>query len=99
MAINNHERVGKAMEILKQGLGPFIDREFKNLYKDQALSEAARYFGDDRQLSKKRIGEWDAAGLLKAMWEAWNEAFVRTLGHADRSLGRKLRDLRNKSAD
>jgi adenine-specific DNA methylase len=27
MAINNHERVGKAMELLKQGLGPFVERE------------------------------------------------------------------------
>jgi predicted AAA+ superfamily ATPase len=98
MAINNHERVGKAMEILKQGLGPFIDREFKNLYKDQALSEATRYLGDDRQLSKRGIGEWDAAGLLKLMWEAWNEVFRRTLGHAERSLVSELRDLRNKWA-
>jgi predicted AAA+ superfamily ATPase len=98
MAINNHERVGKAMEILKQGLGPFIDREFKNLYKDQALSEATRYLGDDRQLSKKGIAEWDAAGLLKLMWEAWNDVFRRTLGHAERSLTSELRDLRNKWA-
>src|SRR5260370_28392115 len=98
MAINNHERVGKAMELLKQGLAPFVEREFKNLYKDQALSEATRYLGDDRQLSKKGIGEWDAAGLLKLMWEAWNEVFRRTLGPAERSLVSELRDLRNKWA-
>src|SRR5271165_6608335 len=98
MAITNYERVGKSMDILKQGLGPFIDREFKNLYKDQAVSEAARYLGDDRQLSKKGIGEWDAAGLLKIMWEAWNEVFRRTLGHTERSLVSELRDLRNKWA-
>jgi Swt1-like HEPN len=98
MAINNHERVGKAMEILKHGLASFMDREFKNLYKDQALSEATRYLGDDRQLSKKGISEWDAAGLLKLMWEAWNEVFRRTLGHAERSLVSELRDLRNKWA-
>ena len=28
MAITNHERVGKALELLKSGLGPFIAREF-----------------------------------------------------------------------
>jgi len=32
MAINNHERVGKAMEFLKDGLGPFVEREFKNVF-------------------------------------------------------------------
>ena len=30
MAITNHERVGKAMDLLKQGLGPFVEREFKS---------------------------------------------------------------------
>ena len=35
MAITNHERVGKAMELLKSGLGPFVEREFKNAYKDR----------------------------------------------------------------
>src|SRR5271165_1426517 len=98
MAINNHERVGKAMELLKQGLAPFVDREFKNAYKDRALGEARRYFGDDRKLTDKGIGEWDAAGLLKLMWEAWNDVFRRTLGPAERSLVSELRDLRNKWA-
>ena len=36
MAITNHERVGKAMDLLKQGLGPFVEREFKNSYKDRS---------------------------------------------------------------
>ena len=43
MAITNHERVGKAMELLKAGLAPFVEREFKNLYKGQALVEAQRF--------------------------------------------------------
>jgi hypothetical protein len=98
MAINNHERVGKAMELLKQGLASFVEREFKNSYKDRALGEAKRYFGDDRILADRGIGEWDAAGLLKLMWEAWNDVFRRTLGPAERSLVSELRDLRNKWA-
>src|SRR5580700_7926180 len=98
MAINNHERVGKSMNSLKEGLGPFVEREFKNSYKDRALTEAARYLGEDRVSAKKAIGEWDAAALLKLMWEAWNDVFRRTLGPADRSLVSELRDLRNKWA-
>lgn len=98
MAITNYERVGKAMEVLKQGLGPFVEREFKNTFKDKAALEATRYIGDDRILGKKAIAEWDAAGLLKLMWEAWNDVFRRTLGPAERSLVSELRDLRNKWA-
>jgi hypothetical protein len=37
VAISNHERVGKAMELLKGGLGPFVEREFRNKYQDPAL--------------------------------------------------------------
>jgi hypothetical protein len=47
MAISNHERVGKAMDLLKQGLAPFIERELKNVYKDQARAQAARLMGED----------------------------------------------------
>jgi len=86
------------MELLKQGLGSFVEREFTNLYKDRAGAEAIRYLGEDRLLAKKAIPEWDAAGLLKLMWESWNDVFRRTLGPADRSLVSELRDLRNKWA-
>src|SRR5579864_5801510 len=98
MAITNHERVGKAMDLLRQGLGPFVEREFRSLFKDQASAQATRYLGEDRLLANKAIAEWDAAGLLKLMWEAWNDVFRRTLGPAERSLVSELRDLRNKWA-
>ena len=84
MAINNHERVGKAMELLKEGLGPFVDREFKNQYGDRAAFEALRFLGDDRNLVGRGVAEWDVAALLKLMWEAWNSVFRRTLGQAER---------------
>src|SRR6266853_964276 len=98
MAITNHERVGKSMDLLKQGLGPFVEREFTSLYKEKSGAEAIRYLGEDRLLAKRAIAEWDAAGLLKLMWESWNDVFRRTLGPADRSLVSELRDLRNKWA-
>ena len=98
MAITNHERVGKAMELLKQGLGPYVEREFKSTYKDRAAAEAKRFMSDDHLNAKKPIAEWDAAALLKLMWEAWNDVFRLTLGHTERSLVSELRDHRNKWA-
>jgi len=41
MAITNQERIGKAMDLLRQGLAPFVDREFRNLHKAQALQKEA----------------------------------------------------------
>ena len=98
MAITNHERVGKAMDLLKAGLAPFVEREFANAYKDRAAAEAARFMGEDRLNAKRPISQWDAAALLKLMWEAWNSVFRKTLGPAERSLVSELRDHRNKWA-
>src|SRR6266851_1968840 len=98
MALNNHERVGKALELLKSGLGPFLEREFTSAFKDKAAAEAARYLGEDRLNSRKTVAEWDAAALLRVMWESWNDVFRKTLGPAERSLVSELRDHRNKWA-
>ena len=98
MAMSNYERVGKALELLKGGLAPFIDRELRNVYSGKAPEEATRYLGEDRLLAKKALPEWDAAALLKLMWEAWNDVFRRALGPADRSLVSELRDVRNRWA-
>lgn len=98
MAISNQERVGKAMELLRAGLAPFVEREFKSQHHAQAAEAARRYFGDDRTVGKKPVAEWDVAALLKLMWEAWNVVFGQTLGRAERSLVQELRDCRNKWA-
>src|ERR1700760_212828 len=98
MAITNHERVGKAMELLKVGLAPFIEREFKNTFKSQAEQQARLILGDDRMISGKPMASWDAAALLKLMWDSWNDVFRKTLGPADRSIVSELRDCRNRWA-
>jgi len=33
MAATNHERVGKALELLNRGLMPFVERELRAVYK------------------------------------------------------------------
>ena len=98
MAVSNHERVGKALELLKVGLAPFVEREFASAFRERAAAETIRLAGDDRILSKKPVGQWDAAALLKLMWDSWNEVFRRTLGPAERSLLSELREHRNRWA-
>jgi len=98
MAITNQQRVGKALELLREGLADFIQREFQNKYATKATSEAQRLLGTDRLRSNKPIKEWDAAALLRLMWEAWNEVFDQTLGYAERSLISELRTIRDRWA-
>src|SRR3989442_10109249 len=98
MAITNHERVGKALELVKTGLAPFVEREFKSLYKERALAEAQRFMTSERLDANRPFSAWDAAVLLRLMWDSWNEVFRRTLGQAERTLVSELRDVRNRWA-
>ena len=99
MAITNHERVGKSLELLKAGLGPFVDREVKGALESRRLDAfKLRDYSEDRVLANKPTSEWDVAALLKLMWETWNEVFRAILGRAERSLVSEIREHRNKWA-
>lgn len=100
MAITNHERVGKALDLLKDGLQPFVEREMKSQHaqlwfeqvKASARETQSNLFGTE---DKPR---WDVAALLGVMWNQWQIVFRKTLGQAERSLVSELRDVRNKWA-
>ena len=98
MAITNQQRVGKALELLREGLAEFIAREFHSKYEDKALKRAQDYLATDRLRGNKPIKEWDAAALLKLMWESWNDVLRQTLGHAERTLVSELRTVRDRWA-
>jgi len=95
----NRERVGRALELLQAGLGPFVDREVKASLLSGAMSmDALQRFSEEQNMTDRHITQWDPAALLKLMWEIWNETFRRTLGFSERSLVSELRDCRNKWA-
>jgi predicted AAA+ superfamily ATPase len=98
MALSNHERVGKGLDFLKAGLAPFVEREFQSLFGKSALAEAQKRVVTERLDTTQAIETWDAAALLRLMWDAWQEVFRKTLGQAERTLVSELRDIRNKWA-
>ena len=76
MATTNHERVGKALELLKAGLGPFVDREVQTAVRAQRIDAATlRRFVDDPLIGDRPATDWDVAVLLKLMCETWNDVF------------------------
>jgi predicted AAA+ superfamily ATPase len=100
MAITNHERVGKMLEIFCSGLRPFIERELKNSFQDAWFEEARRAIRDPQiQLpGTADKPQWDASAILIIMWNLWNDVFRKTLGHAERSMVSELREARNRWA-
>ncbi|MBS3947521.1 MAG: DUF499 domain-containing protein [Dethiobacter sp.] len=98
MAITNHERVGKALELLKDGLAPFVERELAAHYGKYWLTRVTEHWSRDLSWPEGQQPHLDVAAILKVFWEQWNEVFRKTLGHAERSLVSELREVRNKWA-
>ena len=98
MAMTNHERVGKAMDLLRDGLGPFVEREIATAHPTTKPARETYRYLSDRKLASRPIPEWDAHALLGLMWKSWNTVFRITLGHAERNYVSELRDARNRWA-
>lgn len=96
--MTNSERVGKALNELKEGLAPFLIREFENRFQQAADSEARRAMGDYPTLPSAHFGEWDVAPQLSLIIQAWQDVFRQVLGPADRSYCYSLREVRRKWA-
>lgn len=99
MAQSNLERVGSAMESLRGGLRPFVEREMRAVLGDRWIEAARQSFGQGRAPAIKGTEvKWDAQALLTVMWDQWEAVFKKILGRAERTLVSELREVRNKWA-
>ena len=98
MAISNRERIGKALELLREGLAPYVEREVQSEKGAAVPQNIFRRFAEDPNLADKPVGEWDVAALLNLMMATWREVFHATLGRAERSLISELLEWRNRWA-
>ena len=96
MAMSNIQRIGKLMELLKEGLTPFVKAEMEAQYGNSWMDEALRTLRKSEDWGEKE-GEVHlyVHGLLVLRWFQWKEVFSKTLGHAERSLVSELRTVRN----
>lgn len=97
MAISNHERVGRALTLLKQGLYPFVEREMQAIHGKRWLIPASSSLPDNyvRNKDVQTVLREDISALLIVMWEQWNSVFKQTLGQSERTLVSELRTTRN----
>lgn len=97
MAVTNAERIGKGLELLKQGLTPFVEREMRSVHGEAWASVALRTLRETHDFVDGK-SELDVHALLLIMWGQWNEVFRRTLSHAERTYVSELREVRNRWA-
>lgn len=96
MATSNRDRIGKNLELLNDGLRPFVERELTATFKDRWL-DSVRYGLKEQAHATvpDELSEWDSTLLLTVMQNHWNDTFRRTLGHGERALVTELRTIRN----
>ncbi len=94
MALSNHERVGRSLKLLHEGLYPFFMREMETAYTKHWPVRAATYLSERSDVAQERMKS-DLYSFLKVMWNEWNDVFKKTLGKAERTLLAECQDIRN----
>lgn len=91
MAASNHERVGKALTLLRDGIKPELEKAFTAMFgEDWVPGLNAHLHQPDRNPDPD-----DLAFLLKGMEVTWNDFFREVFGRAERAYVALLRDARN----
>ena len=77
MAITNKERVGRALDTLREGLYPFVEREMRSVYRDKWVLAATSSIPDNYSTKKKvvEILKEDISALLILMCDKWQDVF------------------------
>jgi predicted AAA+ superfamily ATPase len=100
VAITNQERVGKALELLKSGLAPFVERELKAENAQGWLSTVRQSVGETQTklFKDNEPPQWDVVALFSVIVSQWTPTFRKILGQTERALVSELREVRNRWA-
>ncbi len=100
MAISNHERVTKALNLLGQGLYPYVEQEMQAVHGDRWRTVATSHL-PEHQTSKRNVADIlreDVSAPLIVMSKQWDKVFKKNLGQAERTLVSELINVRNQWA-
>lgn len=95
MAKSTRQHVFEGMEMLPDGLIPFVEKRLESSLKGHWQVELMERVQGLRATSDGGIN-WDQQGLLKTMMFLWKEAFGTVLGHQERSYVSELLEVRNR---
>lgn len=98
MALSNLDRVNKGLELLREGIFPFVVKELKAKYDSYWQEEAINSFPAGHHSAEVEPEEWDVQALLLIMWKQWNEVFKQILGFSEKAIVSELMEIRKRSA-
>lgn len=104
MAKSNRDRVSEVLDALKEGLGPYVVREFARVYGGKVIDEinnaltSGVYGGLASTTAEGAAREMDVQACLNAMQRRWEQVFKAKLGKSERGYVNILSDIRNEWA-
>lgn len=76
--LSNRERVGKGLELLSQGLYPYVEQQMEQKYGDKWEDQANKHLQNHTTMKKTKVKDKlreDTGELLKAMSNEWKKVF------------------------
>jgi predicted AAA+ superfamily ATPase len=99
MATSNRERVGRGLELLRDGLGPYVLQQSRSKLPSNPADVITRRLLPKGMPKDQKLADlaphMDVQEVIYVMNEFWREVFHDQLGHAGRTLLSELRNLRN----
>jgi uncharacterized protein len=97
MAKSNRDRMSEGLELLLQGLIPFVERELIDAYGNDWLNKINAGLKQPLKKAGDLGAKWDNYALLQTMKFNWS-VFAKTLDNGHRSMVHTVLDARNKWA-
>ncbi|MBK1990236.1 ribonuclease III [Sphaerospermopsis aphanizomenoides BCCUSP55] len=98
--LNNRDAIGKCLELLSQGLYPYVEQKMRLVYGNQWLTQSGKCLSQDTTL-KRTIEEslqQDISSLLLVIVKRWEQAFKEHLSPVERAFASEIIDIRHKWA-
>ena len=97
MAKSTRQHVFESLELLPDGLIPFVEKRLESQVTGHWQVEVVKRVRGVRAKPNGQVN-WDQQGLLQVMMAFWKDAFDKVLGHSERSYVSELLEVRNKLA-
>jgi len=100
MGVSNRERIGKALDSLRQGLYSYVEQKMQAIHGSTWMTKAASHLRE-HQKSKQQVDDIireDVSTLLTVVNREWEKVFKSSLSQPDRALVNELLEVRNQWA-
>lgn len=98
MATNNRERIDATLQLLAQGLYPYVEEEMKAVYSMNWFNTAKSCLPEHTIPNKKKLEEVlteDVSLTLQLILKQWDDVFKKKLDKSEKAIVEELRQIRN----